>query len=97
MVSGTGLELLIGAFLPIVVDLINRYINHSRLRYLVSFLVPVLVGAGLNYNSILTGNPGELLGSMALVFTSAQTVYKFYWNTSSLRTKVVPADVLNAR
>lgn len=97
MVSGTGPEILIGAILPIVVDLINRYIKHSRLRYLISLLIPVLVGAGMNYGALQAGDPGELLGSMALVFAAAQTTYKVYWNKSKYRSLVVPQETLNAR
>ena len=78
-------ELILGAFLPPVIDLINRYIKKSQYRYLVSLLVCLVAGALLNIKNLDIAN---ILGGGALVFASAQTVYKTYWEKSNPRVKL---------
>ena len=85
MVNGT--ELIIGAVLPPFIDLINRKVEHSRVRYAISLVVCVIVGFGISFweNKLSTG---DILGSIATVFLASQTVYKTYYNKSGVRTKI---------
>jgi len=85
VVEGTVLELIVGAVLPPVIDLINKYIKHSRVRYIVSIIVCLLLGVAFNYQNLDFTN---ILASGAIIFAAAQTTYKTYWNTSKLRAVV---------
>lgn len=83
---GTGIEILIGAFLPPIIDLINKNIAHSRIRFLISLLISILIGVAVSYNELSIDN---ILGSAAIVFAAANTTYKTYWNTSSIRANLI--------
>lgn len=80
-----GLELLIGAVVPLVVEFINKYVKDSKLKFGVSVLIPVILGGVTNYSSIAAGDPEQVLASGALIFASAQTVYKLYFKNSKVQ------------
>lgn len=81
---------LIGLVLPPVIDLVNKFVKDSRLRYVVSLLICILVGAVINFNQLRVGSVTEFLVSAGLVFAEAQTVYKLYWSDSAARAKLFP-------
>jgi hypothetical protein len=81
-----AVELIIGAVLPPFIDLVNRYIKNSRVKYGVSLLASILIGVILNYQELGIEN---VLGSGAIVFAAAQTVYKTYWKDAKLREKII--------
>ena len=78
---------LVGFILPPFIDFLNKYVENSKLRFVVSMLVSV-VAAGvislyegkLNLNSV-----PELLTSAGVVFAEAQIVYKLLYDQSSLQ------------
>jgi hypothetical protein len=90
MIDTKLLELLAGAFMPFVIDLINKNIANSNLRYLVSMAICLIIGALFNLGQL---NPGDILTSGAIVFAAAQTVYKTYWAKSDARAKVFGEDM----
>ena len=79
------LEIILGAILPPAVDLINRFIKNSTLRYIVSLLVCLVVGVVVNYQELSFTNA---LQSGAIVFGAAQSTYKLYWADSTAREKL---------
>ena len=76
-----------GFILPPFIDLINRRIANSKVRFWISILACVAVAVVLNLDKI--NNPDELLGKASLVFAQAQIVYKTYWEKSAIRGKMV--------
>lgn len=74
-----GIQIIIGALLPPVIDLINRRISSSKVRYVISVVVCLLLGVALNYQGLSLSNPETFLTSFGLIFASAQTTYKMYW------------------
>ena len=81
---------LIGLVLPPFIDFINARITNSKLRFVVSLVVCTAVALILeSMNGTLKyADMSEVLTSVALVFTSAQVVYKLYWEKSTMRSVV---------
>lgn len=75
-------ELVVGAILPPFIDIVNKRVKNSNIRYVISLVACLLVGFLLNYQSM---NIADLLGSGAVIFASAQTVYKTYYAKSDIR------------
>jgi hypothetical protein len=82
---------LIGFILPIVIDYINKFpaFSDSRVRYVVSMVVCLLVGALFHLNELKAGSVTETLSSAGIIFAEAQTVYKLYWKESGARARLI--------
>lgn len=80
-----AIEVLVGAFMPFVIDLINRKVANSNIRYAISMAICLGIGALFNMDKL---NAGDILASGAIIFASAQTVYKTYYKSSDARAKV---------
>jgi len=86
---------LIGFLLPGLIDLFNRKIKDSDIRYYVSILVCVIVGVVLAivetnvFDGMVLQNVVELIAvkSMAM-FGMAQISYKKAWENTSFRTNL---------
>ena len=81
---------LVGLILPPFIDFINARITNSKLRFVVSLIVCTLVALVLEFmnGTLKYADMSEVLTSIALVFTSAQVVYKLYWEKSTMRSVV---------
>lgn len=89
------LEVLIGQLLPSVIDLINRKVPSSRVRFWVSLVVCLFMGvlASADKLTVLVQNPtlpGVLLVLQAgtIIFTSAQVAYKQWYENSVIQAKI---------
>lgn len=74
----------LGAVLPPVIDLVNRFVPNSRIRFLISIGFAVVVGAilaFLQYGEDVWSNAG-------LIFAASQTVYKLWYEKSQLQTRI---------
>lgn len=77
---------LVGLILPPVIDFINARIKNSQVRWLVSVVVCGLVGFVLNFDKV---DLADWAKSTSVVFLSAQTAYKLYWEKSQTRETMV--------
>ena len=75
-----------GFILPPFIDLVNRHIANSTVRFWVSILACVAIAVLLNLDKL--NNLDELLGKASLIFAQAQIVYKTYWEKSGIREKM---------
>jgi len=80
---------LLGIFLPPIIDLINKRITNQKVRFLVSALLCIALGALLTFEELKIGNTEELINSSLIIFASAQSVYHLFWKTSELRQTVL--------
>lgn len=71
-----------GFVIPVLIDVINKKISNSNVRYFVSMGVCLLLGVIFNINKL---SWNDVLTSGAIVFAAAQTSYKTYWKTSDIR------------
>ena len=82
------LSIILGQLMPLVIELINKYVpDNSKIRYIVSLLISVVVGAVTAY---FAGelNAEDLLGSIGLVFISSQTAYRMWFKGSSVEQRL---------
>lgn len=81
----------LGIILPALIDLINRKIKDSDMRFWVSATICFLVGLGMNWltTSFVFTSPMEAFSSLTSsalqVFGWAQLSYKAVWADSSVR------------
>ena len=87
-IETTGLELLVGAVLPFVMEFVIKYVKSTNGKFAVSLLIPLIAGVVLNANRLAVSNIDQILASGAVVFASAQTVYKLYFKDSELQRKI---------
>lgn len=79
------LMLILGALLPPVVDLVNRYVVNPKLRFLIAIVASVIVGGVV---SVVQFGLDEVMTNATLIFTTSQVVYKLWYEQSSLQGKV---------
>lgn len=82
------MENLIGFILPVGIDFINKHITDSKVRYLIALAVCLLIGMIFHISELKAGSVNEFLTTSGIIFTEAQTVYKLYWEKSSIREKM---------
>lgn len=85
--EGTAYEVVVGAFMPLIIDFINSKLSDEKQRYAASVGVCLVIGVLFNLDRFDVKN---ILASGAVVFASAQTVYKTWWRNSDARTKLFP-------
>ena len=78
----------LGVFLPPVIDVINKRVPDSRLRFLISLVICLGLGVMMNLDNLNLTSAGEILKSGSLIFGSAQVSYKMFYETSGVREKV---------
>lgn len=76
------ISLILGSILPPFIDFLTKKVSNTKVRFGISLGVCIVVGIAINFK---TFRVEEILKSVALVFTSAQIVYRTYWMKSSLR------------
>lgn len=76
------ISLILGAILPPFIDLLTKKVANDKVRFGISMAVCILVGIGINFKSFDLQN---ILGSVGLVFASAQIVYRTYWRDAGIR------------
>ena len=84
----TGSAVIIGAVLPFLFEFINRFVKNSNLKFLISLLLPLLIGVGISFNQLGFGSIEAILASGSIVFASAQSVYKLWFKDSGLQQKI---------
>lgn len=82
------ISILVGAVLPFLMEFIIKYVKDTRGKFLVSLFIPLLIGGVLNANNLSVANIDEILKSGAIIFSSAQTVYKLYFRDSALQRSI---------
>ncbi len=79
---------LVGFLLPPVIDLINRKIDNSDIRFWMSVLICALVGVLITWAAGNIGDINAVINSIFVVFGLAQISYKAVYESSRLQTKV---------
>ena len=84
-----NLELLLGAFLPVALEFLFRWFGEKpKVKFLISLLLPLLLGAGLNFEQLNFANVESILASGAIIFGAAQGVYQLYFKNSKLQERI---------
>jgi hypothetical protein len=75
----THAPFLVGFILPPLVQVINKDIESSGQRLVVSLVICFLCGVILKWGSVENGNPEEVLKHAGLIFAESHTVYQLYF------------------
>lgn len=82
------LNLIIGAILPPFIQLLNQYVKNSNVRYVISIVTCLGVGSVSTY--ILGDlNATDMLKSAGVVFASASTTYKLFFDNTEVGLKMM--------
>lgn len=84
-----GTELIIGAVMPLLVELVGKWITNTNVKFIVSLVLPLIAGTVLNWKDLGVSDVDSILGSGAVIFAAAQGVYRLYWRDSKLQRAVV--------
>ena len=88
------LEMGAGVVMPFIIDLVNRKVESTKLRYFISMAICLLLGFLLNLDKL---NASDVLVSGSVIFTAAQTVYKTYYEKSQLRKAAFGIDTTGTK
>jgi len=80
------LLLVVGAVLPPVIDLVNKYVPNSNGRFIVSVVFAFVVGAIIAYFQYGTA---EILANAGVIFVAAQAVYKLWYKESGIHARIL--------
>jgi hypothetical protein len=76
---------ILGVFLPPVIDLVNKYIQNDKLRFLISVGFSILVGG---IWSVVQNGWENVAKDVGLIFVTSQAVYKLWYEKSGLQEKI---------
>ena len=82
---------LVGFALPFIVDVINKKFPDSPVRFIIVLLSCIGAATLLNLDKLQSGDWGEILGKVGIIFTESQIIYHLYWKDSQARFKVFGA------
>lgn len=86
-VNSGFVSLILGAFIPVLIDVLNTRLESAKLKYLVAVSICFLIGFGIEYlNGRLVLE--NVFASAGIVFATAQSVYNLYWKESEKRTEL---------
>lgn len=74
-----------GIILPPFVDLVNKHVADSKLRFLISVAASLALASALNLQYVLDADWTNVILRTAFIFAQAQIVYKLYWEKSQPR------------
>lgn len=84
----------VGFGMPFLVEVINRDIKNSNIKFGVTVLLCVVVAALLHIPQLVTGSIEGLLSSITLIFAESQVVWKLYFEASTLRASMQRPEVV---
>ena len=83
-----GIEAVIGAAMPVIIEFIAKYIKSSVGKFIVSLVLPLIAGIAINFKGLNFENVEAVLASGAIIFTAAQGVYKLFFKDSVLQKRI---------
>lgn len=82
------IEILAGQLMPLLIDVVNKKVPNTKLRYVIAINACLLLGVAFNYDKLSVKDIPQVLESFAIIFTSAQTAYKLYYENSHVQAKI---------
>lgn len=79
---------LIGLILPPFIDLINKHVANSKLKFAISLVVCLVAAVVVDFNKINFSDPTAFFASAGVIFAEAQAVYKLVYDQSALQYRV---------
>lgn len=79
---------LIGVVLPPLIQVLNKDIPDSRMRFFMAAITCFVAAVILNWNKITLGTPDAAFIATGVIFLESETVYRLYFKNSILQTKM---------
>jgi hypothetical protein len=76
---------ILGVFLPPVIDLVNKNISNQKYRFLIAVGFSILVGGII---SVVQNGWENVSKDVGLIFATSQIVYKLWYEKSELQGKI---------
>lgn len=76
---------ILGAVLPAVIDIVNKYVKNEKVRFLIAVGFSVVVGGVW---SVLQNGWENVAKDIGLIFATSQIVYKLWYEKSGLQEKI---------
>lgn len=76
---------IVGLVLPPIVDLVNKYVQNSKIRFLISIAFSLVVGGIV---SVIQNGWENVAKDIGLIFATSQIVYKLWYEKSGLQDKI---------
>jgi hypothetical protein len=86
---------MLGQVMPNFVDLINRNIANSKVRFWITFAVCTTIGAVINLGILSFHDLKSIALSGLILWGASQAAYKTYYEGSSTQTKIRFSNTLN--
>jgi len=77
------MENLAGFLLPPVIAFVNKKVENTTLRFVVSLVISAIVAVALRFQELQFMSADQIFGSIALIATEAQIAYRTYWHEES--------------
>lgn len=84
-ISNDLLALILGAVLPPIIDLVNKHVPNSNLRFLIALLFSLVVGGLM---AMFEFGWESVVNNAGLVFAASQTVYKLWYEQSNMQNRI---------
>lgn len=80
--------LVLGQITPQLTDLINKHVSSAKIRFLFSWVMPLVIATTANIDSLRFGSIEEWAISLLIVSSSSQTAYKMYYEGSTWQNNI---------
>ena len=82
-----------GVVVPLIADFLNRNVpkteEYARQRFFITLLTCLGMATFVKWGALQAGDPEQLLGSLAVIFTESQLMYKLYFKESAVRSGIL--------
>jgi hypothetical protein len=82
---------IVGFFMPLFVELINKDVPGDKERFVVSALVCFVTACLIDWNKFSSGDVTSVLTWWGIVFSESYTIFKLYFQKSALRLNIQTA------
>jgi hypothetical protein len=80
--------LLAGQVIPQLTDVINKHVPSAKIRYVASWLMPLVIATLANIERLQFGSLEEWAISLLLLSASSQSAYAFYYKGSEYQARI---------
>ena len=81
-------QLALGGSLPPAIDMLNKYVPDSKVRFWITLLICLTIGTVLHHASLKFSTIPDILMSFGLILSGSQTVYKSLYDGSDLQNHI---------
>lgn len=80
--------LVLGQVVPQITDIVNKHVPSARIRWLASWLMPLVIATMANIERLRFGSLEEWGLSLLILMASSQGAYKFYYEGSTWQNNI---------